>query len=112
MTTFIRCAAIALALSTFALPAAGQAQQAKPASAASSGAIVKVNGLVCDFCVQALTRTFKREAAVDGFDMDLDSKEIRMTFKPGMTMDDAAIRKVVTNAGYSVVGISRTGGGA
>ncbi|MFM9977574.1 MAG: hypothetical protein ACKVOP_05950 [Sphingomonadaceae bacterium] len=50
------CFAIAVAL---AVPSAAIAQA--PAAVASSGMVtVKVNGLVCDFCIQALTKTFKK----------------------------------------------------
>lgn len=87
---------------TIAIPTAAIA-----APAGSGMVTVKVNGLVCDFCVQALTRTFKKEKAVDGFHVDLTSKEIHMTFKPGQSLDDARIRTLVTNAGYNVVSIGR-----
>lgn len=113
---------IVLALS--ALPAAALAQvhsqpgsnhagHGKPAAAAEAGAVqgadavVKVNGLVCDFCVQALTKTFRKRAEVRDFAVNLDAKELRMAFKPGKSLDDATIRKLVTNAGYNVVGITR-----
>ena len=81
-------------------PAKGGIQQ-------SADAVVKVNGLVCDFCVQALTKTFKKRSEVRSFQVDLDAKELRMAFAPGRSLDDATIRKLVTNAGYNVVGISR-----
>ena len=69
---------------------------------------MKVNGLICDFCVQALTRTFRKQAAIKDFAVDLNAKEIRMTFKPGTSLDDARIKKLVTDAGYNVVGIARS----
>lgn len=110
MTKFSTVAA-ALIFAAAAIPTAAVAQTPAPAaSAAPAGAVVKVKGLVCDFCVQALNRTFRRQAAVRDFAVNLDSHEIRMTFKPGSIMDDATIRRLVTDAGYNVVGISRTGG--
>lgn len=85
---------------------------AKPASpnlAATTGpgAVVKVNGLICDFCVQALTKTFKKQAAVRAVAIDLNVKEVRLGFKPGMTLDDAVIGKLIKDAGYNVVAIKR-----
>lgn len=74
---------------------------------AGLGAVVRVNGLICDFCVQALNKTFKRQAAVRDIAVDLDAKEIRLTFKPGATLDDVTISRLVKNAGYNVVSISR-----
>lgn len=95
------------AFAALATPAVASAKA--PTTAATRGGMttVKVNGLVCDFCVQALTKTFRREAAVDGFHVDLKAKEIHITFKSGQTLDDARIRKLVVDAGYNVVGITR-----
>lgn len=98
---------ILLALAAAAVPAVAPAQAPHTMAANSKMVTVKVNGLVCDFCVQALTKTFKKEAAVDGFHVDLTKKEIHMTFKAGMSLDDARIRKHVTDAGYNVVSILR-----
>lgn len=84
--------------------------KAAPASAAAltgPGAVVKVNGLICDFCVQALTKTFKKQAAVRAVAVDLNAKEVRLGFKPGMSLNDAVIGKLIKDAGYNVVAIKR-----
>jgi copper chaperone CopZ len=84
--------------------------KAAPASSAAMtgpGAVVKVNGLICDFCAQALTKTFKKQAAVRAVQVDLNAKEVRLAFKPGQTINDATIGKLIKNAGYNVVGIKR-----
>lgn len=100
---------IAAALLAGAAPAT--AQQPAPATASpaahASGATVRVNGLVCDFCVQAVTRTFRRQPAVADVHVDLDAKVIHLRFKPGRSMPDAAIADLVTKSGYNVVGIER-----
>lgn len=85
---------------------------AKPAKGdsgalAGPGAVVKVKGLICDFCVQSLTKTFKKQAAVRAVAVDLNSKEVRLGFKPGMSINDATIGKLIKDAGYNVVSISR-----
>jgi copper chaperone CopZ len=71
------------------------------------GATVKINGLICDFCVQALTKTFKKQAAVRAIAVDLNTKEVRLGFKPGMSLNDATIGKLIKDAGYNVVTIKR-----
>jgi copper chaperone CopZ len=81
--------------------------KANPAALSGPGAVVKVNGLICDFCVQALSKTFKKQSAVRAVAVDLDSKEVRLGFKPGMSLDDATIGKLIRDAGYNVVSISR-----
>jgi copper chaperone CopZ len=75
----------------------------------AAGATVKVKGLVCDFCVQAINKTFRKRAEVRALKVDLDAKEIRLDFKPGRNLDDATITKLVTDTGYNVVAIARTG---
>jgi copper chaperone CopZ len=77
------------------------------AAAAGSGAVVKVNGLICDFCVQALNKSFRKQAAVRDIAVDLDAKEIRLAFKPGASLDDATIGRLVKDAGYNLVSIMR-----
>lgn len=96
------------AFASLAIPMSAEAQPSPTAARSTSGAVVKVNGLVCDFCVQALNRTFRREAAIKDFAVDLDKREIRMSFHAGRSLDDARIRTLVTNAGYQVVGIVRS----
>jgi copper chaperone CopZ len=100
---------VAVAAIGFATPALAQDKPAvaKAAPAAAPGAVVKVNGLICDFCVQALNKTFRKQAAVKDISVDLDAKEIRLAFKPGATLDDATIGRLVRDAGYNVVSIAR-----
>lgn len=104
-------AAVALTGLTGAAPAQAQNKpvQARAAApqAAGPGAVVKVNGMICDFCVQALNRTFRKQAAVQDIKVDLDAKEIRLAFKPGATLNDATIGRLVKDAGYNVVSIAR-----
>ena len=84
----------------------------RPASAnvaalTGPGAVVTVNGLICDFCVQALTRTFRKQSAVRAVAIDLNAKEVRLGFKPGMNLDDVIIGRLIRDAGYNVVTIRR-----
>lgn len=69
--------------------------------------VVKVNGLVCDFCARSLEKTFRKTGKVSGVSVDLTAKEVRLKFAAGASLDDATIRKLVTNAGYAVVGVQR-----
>jgi copper chaperone CopZ len=127
--------AFAAALAALALPAAAQAAdphaghdhggmdakamaehmkthkgQAKTPAAAKVGApdvVVKVKGLVCDFCARSLEKTFMRTGKVSGVSVDLTAKEVRLKFSAGGALDDATIRKLVTDAGYAVVDVRR-----
>lgn len=69
----------------------------------------KVNGLVCDFCAQAVRKVFKKQDAVESVNVDLDNGEIVLGLKAGATMDDQTIEKLIRKSGYSLVSIDRIG---
>ncbi len=114
----IRFSTLALACAVLAMPfgAAAQpqaAQQAAPAAVPfAADAVVSVNGLVCDFCAQTLDKSFKRHAQVRAIRVDLTAKTVSIDFQPGLSLDDATLRRIITNAGYAVTAIQRTGGPA
>lgn len=66
-----------------------------------------VNGLVCAFCATGIEKTFRKQSAVDQIKVDLEDKRVTIGTKPGQDLDDATITKLLTNAGYSVTGITR-----
>lgn len=68
----------------------------------------KVNGLVCDFCAQALRKVFKKEEAVDHINVDLDAGQVLIALNPEGSLDDAHVKKLIRNSGYSLVSISRS----
>lgn len=68
-------------------------------------ATIHVNGLVCDFCAQAIKKVFKKQEAVEDIDVNLTDKLIKVWFKEGASVDAATLTKMVTDAGYSVVSI-------
>lgn len=94
----------------FATPALAQPQQKASAQTApfAADATVQVNGMVCDFCAQAITKSFKRRAEIADIRVDLTAKLVHLDFKPGQVLDDATITRIVTNAGYTVVSLRRT----
>jgi len=68
---------------------------------------IGVNGMVCGFCAQGIEKKFHAEPSVDQVKVSLNDKLVRLTLKDGKTLDDATIRKVLTDAGYSVQKIQR-----
>ena len=80
-----------------------------PALAGHAGKHIKVhvNGLVCDFCAVAMNKTFMKNEAVTAVDVNLTTKVVRIDLKPGKTIEDAAIKKGIVDAGYEVVSIDR-----
>jgi copper chaperone CopZ len=101
---------IALALGAMPIAAAtAQAPAAPVAQPAAEMITAKVSGMVCDFCAQAMKKVFSKEAAVSAVAVDLDKGEVRLTMKPGQTIDDAALKKLIAKSGYALTGIERTG---
>ncbi len=68
---------------------------------------VKVNGMVCSFCTNTLEKSFKGKGEVDKVHVDLDKKNIHIVFKDSKSLSDDEIKKIVTDAGYTVVEVSR-----
>jgi mercuric ion binding protein len=60
----------------------------------------KVNGMVCAFCATGIEESFKKQPAVDTVKVDLDKQLVTIHTRPGKTLDDKTVKKVVTDAGY------------
>ncbi len=66
-----------------------------------------VNGLVCAFCATGIEKTFKKQPTVADVKVDLEKKLVTINTKSMQDLDDATITKLLTDAGYSVTGITR-----
>jgi len=66
-----------------------------------------VNGMVCAFCATGIEKTFKAQSEVKTVNVDLQKKLVTIETKEGKTIDDARLKKLIGNAGYSVVAIVR-----
>jgi len=78
------------------------------AYAESEKVYVDVNGLVCDFCAQAIDKTFKKQPAVQDIEVDLGAKLITIAYKDGQRLEEEKITSLITDAGYTVVDIRHT----
>lgn len=67
----------------------------------------KVNGLVCDFCAQALKKVFKKEAAVESLNVDLSAGDVHIALKPGHSITDERVADLIRKSGYSLVSTHR-----
>ncbi len=85
-------------------------EKAAPVPIGASTITAKVNGLVCDFCAQALRKVFKKEDAVDDITVDLNSGEVVVALKAGAALDDDRVKKLIRKSGYSLVSIERNAG--
>ena len=75
--------------------------------AGGSPVVVKVLGVVCDFCAKAMDKTFGKRAEVAAVYVDLDTKTLNLVLKSGQMIDDEMIGKLVKKAGYKVDRIYR-----
>jgi mercuric ion binding protein len=66
-----------------------------------------VNGMVCGFCATGIEKTFRAQPEVKTVDVDLENKLVTIRTKHGQTLDDSKIKKLLGNAGYSVVAVAR-----
>jgi cation transport ATPase len=66
-----------------------------------------INGLVCDFCAQAMENTFGSQPAVEKVSVDLTAKTLTLRLKPDQKFSDEEVRKNVTDAGYDTVTVER-----
>lgn len=68
---------------------------------------VSVNGMVCGFCAQGISKKLNKTEAVEKINVDLESKIVSFSIIKGKSLEDETIKKLLTEAGYSVVGIQR-----
>lgn len=68
---------------------------------------ISVKGMVCGFCAQGITKKFKADPAVETIDVSLENKFVKISLKDGQNIDDAKIKKILTEAGYGIEQIER-----
>ncbi len=73
---------------------------------------VDVKGLVCDFCAYSIRRVFMKTGAAKKVDVNLKRKSVIIHLKEEKDMTDKKVKKLLRDAGYTTVSISRYGKGA
>jgi copper chaperone CopZ len=69
---------------------------------------MNVNGLVCSFCAQGISKAMKGFPASDGVFVSLEHRMVAVHLKDGQDIADADLRKAITDAGYKLVAVQRT----
>lgn len=78
-------------------------------SAASARTIqMDVNGLVCGFCAQGIEKSLRTLPATRGVFVSLADRLVAVEVKDDADIDDAVLRRTLTNAGYTVKAIRRS----
>lgn len=68
---------------------------------------VTVNGMVCSFCAQGITKKFKAKPEVQDVKVELEHQKVYLTIKEGSELSDVDITKTLEKAGYNVDKIER-----
>jgi periplasmic mercuric ion binding protein len=77
------------------------------ASAFAEGVNVKVNGMVCAFCVQGIKKKLEGDPNVESCKVDLDTKVVEVKFKKDKSLTDDEVKRLIKEAGYSVDRLDR-----
>jgi copper chaperone CopZ len=70
--------------------------------------VIKVNGMVCDFCAQSLKKVFGKEDSVNDIVVNLDDQTVTVDTKDGATLSDEKIKELIEWGGYDLVSIDRS----
>lgn len=66
-----------------------------------------VDGMVCDFCTQSITKVLKKNDAVKDVTIDLNTKKVTVDIKDGKDFTNTDLEKAIDYAGYKLVKIDR-----
>ena len=69
---------------------------------------VATNGMVCDFCAQAIEKVFMNREEVQGINIDLNNQRVVIYLKNDLSIEDTEIINLFEEAGYNVDKIDRT----
>ena len=69
---------------------------------------VATNGMVCDFCAQAIEKVFMKREEVQGINVDLNNQRVVIYLKNNLSIEDTEIIKLFEESGYNVDKIDRT----
>lgn len=61
---------------------------------------VQVKGMVCSFCAQGLTKSFKKLPEVQDVTVSLEGKFVHLVLKKDKSLEDTKILETIKDAGY------------
>lgn len=87
--------------------ACGLCSRVALAAASSSLYRITVSGMVCSFCVQGVEKRLKAVPGIEAVRIDLSKGLVEVTARSGASLDTAALKQAVRDAGYDVRRIDR-----
>lgn len=70
-------------------------------------AAVKVKGVVCDFCAQAISKNFKKAKEIKDFSIDMKKGIVSIQFVKDKELTDKQLITMINKAGYDVSKVTR-----
>ena len=70
--------------------------------------VVDVNGMVCDFCAQAIEKVFMKRDEVLGINVNLENQKVIIYLQKESNIEDETLLAIFEDAGYTVDKINRT----
>lgn len=70
---------------------------------------MRVDGLVCAFCAQGISKKLGKLEATQEVLVNLENGLVAIALKVGQDLSDDSLRRTLTDAGYTVKAIERTG---
>lgn len=67
----------------------------------------EVKGMVCSFCAQGITKLFRDHEDVAKVTVSLTDSVVILEEKPGRTLADEEIKRIVKDSGFELVSIKR-----
>ena len=68
---------------------------------------VAVEGMVCDFCAQAIEKVFMKREEVTGITINLEEQNVIIALKQNNDIEDSIIKELFLASGYNVAEIDR-----
>jgi copper chaperone CopZ len=68
---------------------------------------VTVNGMVCGFCAQGISKKFKARPEIENVNVSLEKKLVVLKTKDGKDIADKDISNILTESGYTTEKIER-----
>ena len=93
---------IAMVLALFmVLPATLWAAGTKPGAAEQQVLEIQVKGMTCPFCVFGIEKNLGKLPGVAKAQVSLETKKARVVMQPGQAPDEARVRRVIVDSGFT-----------
>lgn len=70
-------------------------------------ATVKIKGMICESCSQAVTEKLKAAPEIDSVTVNVKKGMAEVAIKEGSSISDETLKKLIADAGYVALEISR-----